>query len=137
MRYEVRVASRPRGRGATRTSFLVPRTSFTLALSKTRFRTEDRSMRRLVTLFIAFIAFTSSAQTLTVIKAGTLIDGKSSDVRHDQVIVIRGNRIESVGPASAAKIDGAAKVIDLWKMTVRPGLLDCHTHIFLQREDPA
>jgi imidazolonepropionase-like amidohydrolase len=93
-------------------------------------------MPRLVTLFIALIAFSSSAQTLTVIKAGTLIDGKSSEVRHDQVIVIRGNRIESVGPASAAKIDPAARVIDLSQMTVLPGLIDCHTHIFLQGEDP-
>jgi imidazolonepropionase-like amidohydrolase len=84
-----------------------------------------------------------SAQTnqasdkITAIRAGTLIDGKSNSVRHDQVILIRGNRIESVGDASSAKIPAGASVIDLSKSTVLPGLIDCHTHIFLQGEDPA
>ena len=77
-----------------------------------------------------------SAQ-VTVIRAGTLIDGKSDKARHDQVIVIRGNRIESVSDAASAKIPAGATVIDLSKETVLPGLIDSHTHIFLQGEDPA
>jgi imidazolonepropionase-like amidohydrolase len=88
-------------------------------------------------------AQSNSAQTnpstdkITVIRAGTLIDGKSNSALHNQVIVIRGNRIESVGDASSAKIPAGATVIDLSKSTVLPGLIDCHTHIFLQGEDPA
>ncbi len=78
-----------------------------------------------------------SAEQITVIRAGTLIEGKSNAVRHDQVIVIRGNRVESVGDAASAKIPAGATVIDLSKSTVLPGLIDCHTHIFLQGEDPA
>ena len=77
-----------------------------------------------------------SAQ-VTVIRAGTLIDGKSDKARHDQVIVIRGNRIESVSDATSAKIPAGATAIDLSKATVLPGLIDSHTHIFLQGEDPA
>ena len=73
----------------------------------------------------------------TVIRAGTLIDGKSNSPRHDQVIVIRGNRIESVSNASSSKMPADAKVIDLSRATVLPGLIDSHTHIFLQGEDPA
>ncbi|MGZ8831039.1 MAG: amidohydrolase family protein [Thermoanaerobaculia bacterium] len=76
------------------------------------------------------------AQKVTVIKAGTLIDGRSAQPRTNQVIVIRGNRIESVGGASTA-IPPGANVIDLSSMTVLPGLIDSHTHIFLQGEDPA
>jgi imidazolonepropionase-like amidohydrolase len=79
----------------------------------------------------------SSAAQVTVIRAGTLIDGKSDKPRRDQVIVIRGNRIESVADAANAKIPPDAKVIDLSKETVLPGLIDSHTHIFLQGEDPA
>jgi imidazolonepropionase-like amidohydrolase len=79
----------------------------------------------------------SSPAQITVIRAGTLIDGKSDKPRRDQVIVIRGNRIESVGDAANAKIPAAATVIDLTKETVLPGLIDSHTHIFLQGEDPA
>jgi imidazolonepropionase-like amidohydrolase len=74
---------------------------------------------------------------VTVIRAGTLIDGKSEAPLHDQVIVIRGNRIESVGDAAKTKIPAGANVIDLSRATVLPGLIDSHTHIFLQGEEPA
>jgi imidazolonepropionase-like amidohydrolase len=76
-------------------------------------------------------------KNVTVIRAGTLIDGKSDTPRHDQVIIIRGNLIESVSDASAAHIPSGSTVIDLSKATVLPGLIDSHTHIFLQGEDPA
>lgn len=72
-----------------------------------------------------------------MIRAGTLIDGKSDKPRANQVIVIRGNRIESVSEASSAKIPAGATEIDLSKQTVLPGLIDSHTHIFLQGENPA
>jgi imidazolonepropionase-like amidohydrolase len=78
-----------------------------------------------------------SGAGVTVIRAGTLIDGKSDKPRANQVIVIRGNRIESVSDASSAKIPAGASEMDLSKQTVLPGLIDSHTHIFLQGEDPA
>jgi imidazolonepropionase-like amidohydrolase len=81
--------------------------------------------------------FAQSGGDVTVIRAGTLIDGKSDKPRGNQVIVIRGNRIESVSDASSAKISAGATEIDLSKQTVLPGLIDSHTHIFLQGEDPA
>jgi imidazolonepropionase-like amidohydrolase len=73
----------------------------------------------------------------TVVRAGALIDGKSDSARHNQVIIIRGNRIESISDASAAKIPEEAEIIDLSHATVLPGLIDSHTHIFLQGEEPA
>jgi imidazolonepropionase-like amidohydrolase len=75
--------------------------------------------------------------SVTVIRAGTLIDGKSGEPKKNQVIVIRGNRIESVQDAASAKIPSGAKTIDLSAATVLPGLIDSHTHIFLWGEDPA
>jgi imidazolonepropionase-like amidohydrolase len=78
-----------------------------------------------------------AADAVTVIRAGTVIDGKSSAPRRDQVIIVRGNRIEGVGDAASAKIPERAAVIDLSRATVLPGLIDAHTHIFLQGEDPA
>src|SRR5690349_3630646 len=77
------------------------------------------------------------AQPYTVIRAGTLIDGKSDSPRRNQVIVVHGNRIESVSDAPSAKIPAGATVLDLSSATVLPGLIDAHTHIFLQGEDPA
>ncbi len=79
----------------------------------------------------------ASPGDVTVIRAGTLIDGRSDSPRTNQVIVIRGNRIEKVQDAAAAQIPAGAKVIDLSQATVLPGLIDAHTHIFLQGEDPA
>jgi len=79
----------------------------------------------------------SNPQAVTVIRAGWLIDGRSDKPRRDQVIIVRGNRIESVEDAGSAKIPAGAAMIDLSKATVLPGLIDSHTHIFLQGEDPA
>ncbi len=78
-----------------------------------------------------------ASDSWTVIRAGSLIDGKSAAPRRDQVIIIHGNRIESVNDAATAKIPAGATVIDLSKATLLPGLIDSHTHIFLQGEDPA
>ena len=75
--------------------------------------------------------------TAFVIHAANLIDGVSAKPRHNVQIVIRGNRIESVTehpdalPANATIINFGPGV------TVLPGLIDTHTHIFLQGEDPA
>jgi imidazolonepropionase-like amidohydrolase len=99
---------------------------------------------RIVALF-ALVAVRMFAQStspspnssqVTVIRAGTLIDPAATQPKHDQVIVVRGNRIESVGNSSSVQAPAGANIIDLSKATVLPGLVDAHTHIFLQGEVP-
>jgi imidazolonepropionase-like amidohydrolase len=77
-----------------------------------------------------------AAGALTVVRAGTLIDGSSETARKNQLIFVRGERIEKITDGAAA-IPAEAKVIDLSNATVLPGLIDSHTHIFLWGEDPA
>jgi len=77
------------------------------------------------------------AEQVTVIHVGILIDGTSDTPRRNQVIITRGQRIESVGDEAGAKIPEGADAVDLSHSTVLPGLIDSHTHIFLQGEVPS
>ena len=72
-----------------------------------------------------------------VVRAQSLIDGSAEKVRRNVEVVIRGNRITEVRAANSQPLPANAHVIDLGAATVLPGLIDTHTHIFLQGEDPA
>lgn len=82
-------------------------------------------MKLLLALFL-FLPTLVGAQ-ITAVKAGRLIDPDSGAVLINQIILVKDNRIESVG--AAVPIPAGAKVIDLSRMTVLPGLIDCHTHV--------
>jgi len=72
---------------------------------------------------------------ITIIRAGTLIDGTSAKPIKNQVIFVQGDRIIKVS-GDTGTLTGK-DVIDLSHATVLPGLIDSHTHIFLWGEDPA
>ena len=91
------------------------------------------SWKLLLTAFSVFFAaaFSASAQNPTVaIRAGHLFDSKSGKLLENQIILIEGEKIKSVGPADSVSIPQGAQEIDLSKATVLPGLIDGHTHVF-------
>jgi imidazolonepropionase-like amidohydrolase len=68
-----------------------------------------------------------TAAQVTAIRAGKLIDPDSGSALTNQIIIIRDGKIEAVGRNVTIPTD--AGIIDLTKMTVLPGLIDCHTHL--------
>jgi imidazolonepropionase-like amidohydrolase len=64
------------------------------------------------------------------IRAGRMFEGRSDDLKKQQIILIEGTRIVQVGSADEVRIPPGTEVLDLTNATVLPGLIDGHTHIF-------
>jgi imidazolonepropionase-like amidohydrolase len=84
-------------------------------------------------LLVSAVAFAVRAQApvepVVVIHAGALLDRPGDAPRGASTIVVRGNRIESIRDGHIAPPAGA-RLIDLRKEFVLPGLIDAHVHIF-------
>lgn len=62
---------------------------------------------------------------------GRVLDGFGGPVIEDGVVLIAGERILAVGPASEVAVPAGVPVIDTNGMTVLPGLFDMHVHLQL------
>jgi len=77
--------------------------------------------------------FLAPPAQLLAVRAGRLFDPKSGTLSANQVILIRGDRIDDVGPGLLIPKD--ARVIDLGATTVLPGMIDAHVHVFPRDEN--
>src|SRR5437899_4865580 len=92
-------------------------------------------------LLYPFTQMTPSAQTqsttpkppdtIYLLKPAHVFDGESAQLHDGWVVLVRGEKIEAVGPASEVKAPAEAKVIDLPGTTLMPGLIDAHSHVML------
>jgi imidazolonepropionase-like amidohydrolase len=79
-----------------------------------------------------------SAERRVLVRAGRMVDVASDAAKNDQGILVTGDRITRVGPyADVAASAGNAERVDLSRYTVLPGLIDAHTHVFLDGTDYA
>lgn len=85
--------------------------------------------RRLVVLVCLCLGVQAEAIAqgpVTVIRAARVLDGTGRTIPN-ATVVIRGNRIVSVGPNAA--VPAGALVYDLSTLTLLPGLIDAHDHL--------
>ena len=89
---------------------------------------------RLLALVVGTLTAGSTAQAqtprdtgTTVIHAGRLFDSERGTFLSSQDILVKGNVIEAIGPS--LEIPPGARVIDLRRYTVLPGLIDSHSHL--------
>jgi len=73
------------------------------------------------------------AARVAAIHAGRLFDSLTGMMLTRQVVLLEGDRITAVGPEGHVTIPASARVIDLSRATVLPGLIDAHTHMFNTR----
>ena len=86
-----------------------------------------RYARLLLCLLIAPIAL--HAQGATLLTPQRVFDG--SVVHEGWAVLVQGDSIVAAGPVSALHAPAGATHIDLPGMTLLPGLIDAHSHVFL------
>lgn len=64
-----------------------------------------------------------------VVRAARLLDVAAGEMVPDPVVVVRGGRIEALGPG---EVPAGAREIDLGDATLVPGFIDLHTHLASQ-----
>ena len=98
-------------------------------------------MRYLLLLFLCLMPGFSNPQTQSpapkppdafyLLKPAHVFDGEAAQLHDGWVILVRGEKIEAVGPAEEIKAPADAKVIDLPGLTLMPGLIEAHSHVLL------
>ncbi len=66
-----------------------------------------------------------------VLKPVRIFDGESAQLHEGWAVVVRGPRIESVGPLKSIHIPPDAQTIELPGLTLMPGLIEAHSHVLL------
>jgi len=97
---------------------------------------------RLLSYFLLLSPATASAQQpaadtakITVLVPDAVWDGSADQVERGWVVVVRGDRIASVGPAASTRAPAGAQRVELKGTTLIPGLIEGHSHLFLHPYD--
>jgi len=93
-------------------------------------------MKTIKILFIAILLFgnnlfaqENSGDNYTLLKPDRIFDGQQ--IHNGWWVLVKGRRIEAVGESSTISAPSSAKIIDLKGMTLMPGMIEGHSHMFL------
>jgi imidazolonepropionase-like amidohydrolase len=76
-------------------------------------------------------ALCAQQASAVVLRPERVWNGTSDQAVSGWVVLIRGDRIEGVGPMATLGIPSDATMIDLPRVTLLPGLIDAHSHLLL------
>ncbi|HEX9982285.1 MAG TPA: amidohydrolase family protein [Thermoanaerobaculia bacterium] len=93
---------------------------------------------RLVRVFVVAALFALSAASAfaqaprdVLLRPARVFDAASAAVHEGWAVLVSGDTIAAVGPLAAMSVPAGTPAIDLPGMTLLPGLIDAHSHIFL------
>jgi len=81
-----------------------------------------------VALCVSF-AQAKKKDKVVALVGGTLIDGTGAQPAANVTVLIKGEKIEAVGPSGKVDIPKDAKKIDVSGKWILPGFVDCHIHL--------
>ena len=81
----------------------------------------------LVAVLVVGSALGQAAPKLVVLKAARMLDVRAGIVVSPGLVVVTGDRITAIGGA----VPAGAEVIELGDVTLMPGMIDAHVHLFL------
>jgi len=87
-----------------------------------------------VTFFVLCLTTRLNAQStthVTLVKADRLLDPRTGNVLSPAAVLIEGDKIKRVDAPAKIQAPTDAKILDLGKATLLPGLIDGHTHLLL------
>ncbi|HEY0319555.1 MAG TPA: amidohydrolase family protein [Pyrinomonadaceae bacterium] len=101
-------------------------------------KTFSAALLLFITLSIGVLSQTSGKRETqaTLLKVGRLLDVKTGAYLVNQGVLVEDGRIREVGKFETVKRGApkSVKVIDLGRATLLPGVIDCHSHLFLSND---
>ena len=70
-------------------------------------------------------------EAIYLLKPARVFDGESAQLHEGWVVLVRGRKIITAGPATSVTVPGDTKIIELPGLTLLPGLIEAHSHVLL------
>ena len=90
-------------------------------------------IRGVIAVLLAALPMPAAAENIYLLRPARVFDGSERQPHEGWAVLVRGERIEAAGPNLAAP--AGATVIDLPGMTLMPGMIEGHSHLFLHPYD--